>query len=504
MHRPTGSLATLALGLAIAWLLPAAVRAAAAPDYDDADALFPHRRDGRIVFSVEAPPEADVHLIGEFNGWDGLATPMQHVGAGIWEAALPLEPGEYQYKFVIDGRKVLDPSNPDEVSVADGSIASRIEVLVSGRVSERRHWHRRARRQRDWSFSPLDGQHFKVSGDLTFNRVDGTTVWIKPSFRSTYDFTPEVAASFGYGWESERVNIEADFAQPIVPSRALFVGLHFIDGTDFENQAEVGRGENTLAALLFKHDFNDYYEVLGLEPYVRLHLPRATLRLAYASEDYNSLTAQTQWSFFKANRDRFRPNPHLYLLGDPQGRGGEGRLDAGRAELVVDTRRARHLGTVGFFGRGFVEYGQGDFDYARWLADGRTYLRLGRPVHVAARLRGGARFDGVRIPSQKLFYVGGLGTVRGHEFRSQIGDRELLGNLEYTFMVDELDGGVLLFYDAGTAWSSLDQRLADSTILQAVGFGFRSWDDDFQINFAKPVGAVRGGIETTVRLNRTF
>ena len=173
-------------------------------------------------------------------------------------------------------------------------------------------------------------------------------------------------------------------------------------------------------------------------------------------------------------------------------------------DLVLDTRRARQVGTIGFYTRGFLELGQGDFDYARWLADGRAYLRLGQPVHVAARLRAGGRFDGERIPSQKLFYVGGLGTVRGHEFRDRYGDHELLGNLEYTFLSDDLDGGVLLFYDAGTAWDSSKEHLDSSPVLQAVGFGYRTANDDFQINFAKPIGTVRGGIETTVRLNRTF
>ena len=55
--------------------------------------------------------------------------------------------------------------------------------------------------------------------------------------------------------------------------------------------------------------------------------------------------------------------------------------------------RAVQFGT-GAFLRGFVEFGQGDFDYARWIGDGRAYMRLGRPVHLAARLRAGGRFDG--------------------------------------------------------------------------------------------------------------
>lgn len=472
----------------------------------DLDALFPHEHGGRVVFTLKATPDAQVALIGDFNQWDDQATPMRHTGDGIFEAAIALDPGSYQYKFVVNGRRRLDPSNPEEASAPDGSINSRLVVLHDNRVSERSHWQRRPSHRSEPAFRPSSTQDFAVGATVSFNRVDGTTLWLRPSYRANNDFTPEFETSFAYGWESERVSVDADVAQPVAPNRLVLLGLHFVNGTACDNQAEVGLGENTIAALLFKHDFADYYDIRGYEPYVRLHLPaHSTLRVAYASEDYASLTAQTQWSVFSAGRERFRPNPPLFLLGeDPRELGGEGRLEAARVEWVTDTRRAQHVGTVGFYGRGFLEVGGGDFDYTRWVADGRAYLRLGRPVHLAMRLRSGARIEGNAIPSQKLFYLGGLGTVRGHPFRAQMGDREILGNLEYTFLFNRLDHGIVLFYDGGTAWNSDVATLQDATVLQAVGVGFKTTNDDFQVNFAKPVGAVKGGIETTVRLNRTF
>jgi hypothetical protein len=492
------------------WVVLAALVGAAVPANGadvGLDDLFPHARDGRVVFAVAAPDQATVALVGDFNDWDPQATLMQPVGGGIYEATVALAPGEHAYKFVIDGRRILDPSNPEETEAGDGSIRSRITVLRNGRVSERSLWRREPRHRRRGDVLERFGREsFDVGGTLSFNRVDGTTLWLKPSYRGTDELTPEVSAAFGYGWESERFTIEADFAQPVAPQRLLFLGVHLVDGTAFDNQSEVGLGENTMAALFFKHDFNDYYDVRGAEPYLRLHLPaRTTLKLAYASEEYRSLTAQTQWSLFKAGRDRFRPNPQLFLLSAPDGNGGEGRLAATRFDLVHDSRRARHIGTVGLYGRGFLEFGAGDFDYTRWIGDGRAYLRLGRPVHLAMRLRGGGRLRGDAIPSQKLFYVGGLGTVRGHAFRSLYGDREVVGNVEYTFLFDRLSHGVMVFYDAGTAWDSSRSRLADSDVLQSLGIGFKSSNDDFQINFAKPIGAAsEDGIETTVRLNRTF
>ncbi|MFQ5599106.1 MAG: BamA/TamA family outer membrane protein [Candidatus Krumholzibacteriia bacterium] len=468
--------------------------------------FYPHRRGQRVVFSIQAPANARVHLIGDFNDWDRHATPLEYVGDDVWEVALRLSESVYEYKFVVDGRHLLDPSNPDEVTARDGSVRSRIKVLSGGRVSQygRRH-HRRDRVPTRVTFSHRGHSRFTVGGDYSFTRVDGSMLWLNLKYRSTYDYTPELRVGFGYGWESERTTYEADLAQPLLRSRALNVGVYLVDGTGYENQSGIGWRENTLAALFFKHDFNDYYHIQGVEPYVSLRLPGySTLRVSWAVEDYDSLTSKTDWSFFKAGRDRFRPNPPLFLLEDPDGLGGAGRLKATRVELVHDSRRARHVGTVGTYVRGFLEVGDGDFSYARWISDGRAYMRLGPPVHVALRFTAGGRFGNPTIPSQKLFYVGGLGTVRGHEFRLLTGDHQIVGNLEYTLLFGDLDYGLLFFYDAGTAWNSTVERLDDATILQAVGFGLKSADNDFQIHVAKPVGEIEGDIETTVRLQRTF
>jgi outer membrane translocation and assembly module TamA len=355
------------------------------------------------------------------------------------------------------------------------------------------------------TIEPRPDSRLTLGGDYSYQRVDGSAFWLTARYTSSLAWVPELSTRFGYGYESKHWTIETDFAQPLLPSRTLAAGVYYLDGTGYENQSGIGWRENTLAALLFKHDFNDYYDIQAIEPYVRVRLPGgSTLRVSYAVEDYDSLVTQTDWSLFEVGRERFRPNPPLFLLNDPAGLGGSGRLRATRVELVHDSRRARQVGTVGSFVRGFLEIGDGDFSYARWVADSRAYMRLGPPVHMAARFAAGGRFGNDAIPSQKLFYVGGLGTVRGHEFRSLYGDYALVGGAEYTLLFRDLKYGALLFYDVGTAWNSTQQALGDATLLQSLGFGLKTADNDFQIHFAKPVGGVEGDLETMVRLQRTF
>jgi hypothetical protein len=67
-----------------------------------------------IQFVLAAPGASQVSLVGDFNGWDSAATPLQPVGAaGVWSVEVPLPPGRHEYAFVIDGREWRpDPAAP--------------------------------------------------------------------------------------------------------------------------------------------------------------------------------------------------------------------------------------------------------------------------------------------------------------------------------------------------------------------------------------------------------
>ncbi len=67
--------------------------------------------DSTAHFYLEGYPEArSVYLSGTFNDWSTMETPMKRDGAG-WSVRIPLQPGKYAYKFIIDGRWKQDPNN---------------------------------------------------------------------------------------------------------------------------------------------------------------------------------------------------------------------------------------------------------------------------------------------------------------------------------------------------------------------------------------------------------
>jgi enterochelin esterase-like enzyme len=66
------------------------------------------RPDRTIVFRLRAPDAARVTL--SFAG----SKPMAKDDTGVWSAAVgPVEPEIYQYNFVVDGVRILDPGNPN-------------------------------------------------------------------------------------------------------------------------------------------------------------------------------------------------------------------------------------------------------------------------------------------------------------------------------------------------------------------------------------------------------
>ena len=56
------------------------------------------------------PGAQTVGVAGDFNGWDPLQTPLVPTTGGAWTVTLPLEPGRYEYMFVVDGTEwMADP-----------------------------------------------------------------------------------------------------------------------------------------------------------------------------------------------------------------------------------------------------------------------------------------------------------------------------------------------------------------------------------------------------------
>ena len=59
--------------------------------------------DGRLVFSLDAPEAREVLLLGAFRGWHVERLPMERDPDGRWHLELDVAPGEYLFRYEVDG-----------------------------------------------------------------------------------------------------------------------------------------------------------------------------------------------------------------------------------------------------------------------------------------------------------------------------------------------------------------------------------------------------------------
>ena len=76
---------------------------------------------------VVHPGARTVQAAGDFNGWNPAQTPLEPVSNGAWTVTIPLEPGRYEYQFVVDGEEWI--ADPFAVEQNDDGFGSRNAVL---------------------------------------------------------------------------------------------------------------------------------------------------------------------------------------------------------------------------------------------------------------------------------------------------------------------------------------------------------------------------------------
>ena len=87
--------------------------------------------DRHIAFRILAPKAQSVALsASDMAGLDNAAANFTKADNGVWEAVIgPIDPGAYRYTFMVDGARVMDPTNP---AVSESNANSWSLVYVPG------------------------------------------------------------------------------------------------------------------------------------------------------------------------------------------------------------------------------------------------------------------------------------------------------------------------------------------------------------------------------------
>jgi len=88
-----------------------------------------YKTNKEVEFVLEKPGARFVALAGSFNNWDPQISPMSRDLEGeVWKVRIPLKPGRYEYRFVVDGQWLSDPNAEESVRNEFGSRNSVIIV----------------------------------------------------------------------------------------------------------------------------------------------------------------------------------------------------------------------------------------------------------------------------------------------------------------------------------------------------------------------------------------
>jgi chromosome partitioning protein len=85
--------------------------------------------DDEVVFVCRFDEARKVLIAGDFNNWSPMSTPMHTNGKpGLWTMKLPLQPGRYRYRLVVDGQWMTDPNNKYVETNQFGELNNIVEV----------------------------------------------------------------------------------------------------------------------------------------------------------------------------------------------------------------------------------------------------------------------------------------------------------------------------------------------------------------------------------------
>lgn len=326
-----------------------------------------------------------------------------------------------------------------------------------------------------YPWTRVDGLNIPLGGELTLFDL------------ARYEHLRVYAAAF-YGTSSEKARYVAGATRPVGPVTLGYEHHDLTDTDDLYRSFDIGGARG--AAVYFEA-FANYFRRRGDEAYVFLRISSSThVGVAYRSDRYDSLPVTTGSSDLNLP---VTPGEMRSLLAtvrfDPAGLFVDGD-DERRSYLqrsVYGTREPprRHVRGEATFETASPGSLGGDFDFRRFTGNVRGHMGLG--ARAAVDLRALLGLSGGTLPIQKLFVLGGVGTLRGYPDRSFSGDGMAQVTTEARFDTGRWLPRLIAFYDGGEAWTSG----AGTGWKSSAGFGAQ-WPPSgalfLRADFAYPVG----------------
>ena len=86
-----------------------------------------------VPFRIYAPDAKSVAVVGSFNNWNPTANPLLMSDNGWWESGMTLEPGAYEYLYMVDGKLVVPPEAERTTDDGFGGRNGILEIIPAQR-----------------------------------------------------------------------------------------------------------------------------------------------------------------------------------------------------------------------------------------------------------------------------------------------------------------------------------------------------------------------------------
>jgi outer membrane protein assembly factor BamA len=370
-----------------------------------------------------------------------------------------------------------------------------------------------------WNRSDTDGSLGSGREDL-YSPADGfapavgfsTTLFDHRNFNHTFI---DGYASYKFGRDDPGYSAGVErplFSGPV----RLFLGGEIHDVTASDDWWRISTFEQTLVSLGFKNSFRDYYRRRGGQVFGALRAGEHNeVSLMARWDRHEPVPNATSYSFFRDDAE-FRPalpivdqQVNAFVVGytfDTRpltGAGNRATYVRHLKDNLYGSRARQYPGlridwTSEIAGRAL----KGDARYDRHILHARGHLPLSRWMTLS--LRGLFGFSNGTLPVERVFAIGGIGSVHGYSFKEAAGTGMSLINAEYRLNLtqrgdDEGRGAnVFLFYDAGRVTGAT----APKSWLNGVGLGFGA--AGVRIEFGFRANDIPESRQILVRFSPTF
>jgi len=342
---------------------------------------------------------------------------------------------------------------------------------------------------------------------LRYNRVEGLTVLSGIHYSDENGELPDININTGYAFSLKKWDFDIGFQQEFGDNWSFYYGGNLYQGAVTSDEWIFTESENSIAVLFFKEDFHDFYFRKGLKGFFGQNFgEHAYAQVEFTAQTNESLTKNTNKALFGSKKN-FRENYSTVADNSVLLESINGDLRMLGLRFNWDNRDNEIWPTSGQYaallwqsaGDGLLTDLGGNHSYDIVNAEFSHNQNLTRKQHFSVWFKGG--YSDQQLPLDRWMFLGGVGSLRGFDYKEFAGNRFVLVNLDYYF--DFSDGfAVSLFADAGKTGFS-EREFNDMKLKSDIGLGV-IFDQHLRINIAQRLDDTGEGPVVMGRFNVHF